>query len=69
MLVTDGGQMIRCAVSDISKVGRTARGVRIFRLSEEEHVMAVAQLDDQEDNVNETETNIQENQSTEQNNS
>lgn len=52
MLVTDAGQMIRCSVSDISKVGRTARGVRIFRLSEGEHVMAVAQLDDQEESEN-----------------
>ena len=29
MLVTDGGQLIRCAVMDISKVGRSARGVII----------------------------------------
>jgi len=46
MLVTDAGQMIRCAVSDIRKVGRAARGVRIFRLGDKEHVMAVALLDE-----------------------
>ncbi len=48
MLVTDAGQMIRCAVEDISKVGRSARGVRIFRLSDGEHVVALAQLVDQD---------------------
>ena len=55
MLVTDAGQMIRCAVKDISKVGRSARGVRIFRLGKGEHVVAVAQLDDQENNEEENE--------------
>ena len=44
MLVTDGGQLIRCVVNEISKVGRSARGVRIFRLSDEGHVVSVAHL-------------------------
>ncbi len=44
MLVTDGGQLIRCAVHDISKVGRTARGVRVFRLAEDGRVVSVAHL-------------------------
>ncbi|PPR25351.1 MAG: DNA gyrase subunit A [Alphaproteobacteria bacterium MarineAlpha10_Bin1] len=44
MLVTDGGQLIRCAVHDIRKIGRTARGVRIFRLAEDRRVVSVAHL-------------------------
>jgi len=44
MLVTDGGQLIRCAVHDISKVGRTARGVRVFSLKEDGRVVSVAHL-------------------------
>jgi DNA gyrase subunit A len=44
MLVTDGGQLIRCAVHGISKVGRGARGVRIFRLAEGGRVVSVAHL-------------------------
>ena len=30
MLVTNGGQMIRCPVDGISIVGRSTQGVRIF---------------------------------------
>ena len=44
MLVTDGGQLIRCAVHGISKVGRGARGVRIFRLAKGGRVVSVAHL-------------------------
>jgi DNA gyrase subunit A len=44
MLVTDGGQLIRCAVHDIRKVGRATRGVRIFRLAEDRRVVSVAHL-------------------------
>jgi DNA gyrase subunit A len=46
MLVTDGGQLIRCAVDQIRKVGRDARGVTIFRTAEDEKVVAVAKLAD-----------------------
>ena len=42
MLVTDGGQLIRCPVEDIRKVGRDARGVTIFRLGDGERVVSVA---------------------------
>ena len=44
MLVTDGGQLIRCAVHDIRKIGRATRGVRIFRLAEDRRVVSVAHL-------------------------
>ena len=46
MLVTDGGQLIRCAVDQIRKVGRDARGVTIFRTASDEKVVAVAKLAD-----------------------
>ena len=31
MLVTDGGQLIRCPVHDIRIAGRNTQGVRIFK--------------------------------------
>ena len=46
MLVTDGGQLIRCPVKDIRKVGRDARGVTIFRLAGTERVVSAARLAD-----------------------
>jgi DNA gyrase subunit A len=46
MLVTDGGQLIRCSVEGIRKVGRDARGVTIFRLGDSERVVSVAGLAD-----------------------
>ena len=46
MLVTDGGQLIRCPVEGIRKVGRDARGVTIFRLGDGERVVSAARLAD-----------------------
>ena len=46
MLVTDGGQLIRCPVGEIRKVGRDTRGVTIFRLGKGERVVSVARLAD-----------------------
>ena len=46
MLVTDGGQLIRCPVGGIRKVGRDTRGVTIFRLGEGERVVSAARLAD-----------------------
>ena len=46
MLVTDGGQLIRCPVKGIRKVGRDTRGVTIFRLGDGERVVSVARLAD-----------------------
>ena len=50
MLVTDGGQLIRCPIKGIRKVGRDTRGVTIFRLGEGERVVSVARLADVNDN-------------------
>ena len=46
MLVTDGGQLIRCPVDGIRKAGRGARGVTIFRLAGDERVVSAARLAD-----------------------
>ncbi len=50
MLVTDQGQMIRMPVSGIRFTGRSAQGVTLFRVAENEQVVSVAWLkqDDEE---------------------
>lgn len=54
MLVTDGGQLIRCPVNDIRVAGRSTQGVTIFRTGKDEKVVSVEHLgdsseDDEED--------------------
>jgi DNA gyrase subunit A len=44
MLVTDSGQLIRCPVHDIRIAGRRTQGVTIFRVGEEEKVVAVSRI-------------------------
>ncbi|KAB2850140.1 MAG: DNA gyrase subunit A, partial [Hyphomicrobiaceae bacterium] len=44
MLVTDGGQLIRCPVDDIRIAGRNTQGVRIFKTGESEKVVSVEKL-------------------------
>jgi DNA gyrase subunit A len=44
MLVTDGGQLIRCPVADIRKTGRNAQGVRLIDTAEDEHVVSVERI-------------------------
>ena len=46
MLVTNGGRVIRTPVGDISRMGRGARGVTIFKLAKGEQVVSVARLDE-----------------------
>jgi DNA gyrase subunit A len=46
MLVTDGGKLIRTPVSDIRIAGRSTRGVRLFRINDDERVVSVAHLMD-----------------------
>ncbi len=50
MLVTDGGQLIRCAVGQIRVAGRKTQGVTLFRVSGSERVVSVAHLAEEEDN-------------------
>jgi DNA gyrase subunit A len=46
MLVTDGGQLIRCPVDDVRIAGRNTQGVRIFKTEAEERVVSVERIPD-----------------------
>jgi len=48
MLVTDGGQLIRTPVNTVRFTGRSAQGVTIFKVAEDEKVVSVAWLIDEE---------------------
>nr|WP_281397147.1 DNA gyrase subunit A [Kaustia mangrovi] len=48
MLVTNGGQLIRCPVHDIRVAGRATQGVTIFNTADGEHVVSVAHLGEDE---------------------
>jgi DNA gyrase subunit A len=50
MLVTDGGQLIRCPVDDVRIAGRNTQGVRIFKTDAEERVVSVEHIPDEGDN-------------------
>jgi len=49
VLVSDGGQIIRCPINQVSVVGRSSRGVSIFSTSEGERVVSVSRLRDVDD--------------------
>jgi DNA gyrase subunit A len=49
MLITDGGKVIRLKVKDVRITGRNAQGVHLVRLDANEHVRAVAELAEKED--------------------
>jgi DNA gyrase subunit A len=55
MLVTDGGQLIRVPVEDISIVGRSTQGVIVFDTAEGERVVAVEHIPDENDAEGEAE--------------
>ena len=48
MLVTDGGQLIRCPVGDIRIAGRSTQGVTIFNTASDESVVSVERLSEDE---------------------
>ncbi len=50
MLVTDGGQLIRCPVDDVRIAGRNTQGVRIFKTDAEERVVSVEHIPDEGEN-------------------
>src|SRR5260370_27012443 len=52
MLVTDGGQLIRCGVAEISIKGRKTRGVIVFNTADGERVVAVERPSEEEGNGN-----------------
>lgn len=48
MLVSDGGQLIRCPVNDIRIAGRRTQGVTLFRVDKGESVVSVARIEEHE---------------------
>jgi len=44
MLVTDGGQLIRCPVSGIRQAGRSTQGVTVFKTAKDEKVVSVEHI-------------------------
>ena len=48
MLVTDGGQLIRCPVDGIRKAGRSTQGVIVINTADDEHVVSVERLSEEE---------------------
>ncbi|HUZ66861.1 MAG TPA: DNA gyrase subunit A [Beijerinckiaceae bacterium] len=47
MLVTDGGQLIRCPVEGIRVAGRTTQGVIVFNTAQDEHVVSVERISEE----------------------
>jgi len=54
MLVTGGGQLIRCPVDSIRIAGRSTLGVIVFNTAKNEHVVAVERLNVYEDGAEES---------------
>ncbi|MEE8271036.1 MAG: DNA gyrase C-terminal beta-propeller domain-containing protein, partial [Alphaproteobacteria bacterium] len=50
IMVTDGGQIIRCPVDDVRVAARKTMGVTMFRVAEGERVVSVAAVSDDGDN-------------------
>ena len=61
MLVTDGGQLIRCPVDGIRVAGRSTQGVTIFNTSEDEKVVSVEHLSEEENGEEADEDGLDEN--------
>ena len=53
MLVTDGGQLIRCPVAGIRIIGRGAQGVIVFNTAETEKVVSVERIGEDENGQDE----------------
>ena len=49
MLVTDGGQLIRCPVHGIRKAGRATQGVIVIDVADDEHVVSVEHITEEEE--------------------
>jgi DNA gyrase subunit A len=52
MLVTNGGQLIRCPVDGIRVAGRSTQGVIVFDTAEGERVVSVERLSDEGEGTN-----------------
>jgi DNA gyrase subunit A len=49
MLVSDGGQLIRCPIDNIRVAGRSTQGVTIFDTAKDEKVVSVERIRDDDD--------------------
>lgn len=49
MLVTDGGQLIRCPVRNISIISRASKGVTVIRTNEDERVVSVERIEESDE--------------------
>jgi DNA gyrase subunit A len=60
MIITDGGVMIRQAVSAIRTIGRNTQGVRLIKLDKGSHISSVAKVvkeeEEEGDDENQTPT-------------
>ena len=58
MIITSDGVIIRTAVDEISKFGRTTQGVRVMRLADDVKVVSITTTDKEEENdeINDAET-------------
>ena len=61
MLVTDGGQLIRCPVNQIRIAGRRTRGVTLFRVANDEKVVSVTRIAKTEEDEEVDEVDLEEN--------
>jgi DNA gyrase subunit A len=53
MVVTDGGQLIRCPVAGIRKAGRSTQGVIVINTANDEHVVSVERISEDEETATE----------------
>ncbi|MDD3799163.1 MAG: DNA gyrase C-terminal beta-propeller domain-containing protein, partial [Novosphingobium sp.] len=58
MLVTDQAKLIRIGLDSLRVIGRASAGVRLFDVSENEHVVSAVRIDEQEAPENEAEEAI-----------
>jgi len=49
MIVTDGGQLIRCPVKNISIISRASKGVMVIRVKDGERVVSVERIEESSD--------------------
>lgn len=49
MLVTDGGQIIRCPVKNISIISRSSKGVTVIRVTDPERVVSVERIEESDE--------------------
>jgi DNA gyrase subunit A len=61
MLVTDGGQLIRCPIKDIRVAGRSTQGVTVFKTSKDEKVVSVERITETDDDENDEGTEATQN--------